>query len=174
MTVRIDALIFQPMDAGSPTHPLRTARRPTCRAPPCIANAARRAVQKPGVCASSLRRNRAALRDDFKQKHTPPFRSAHRRKNGCPHRKRLQRRAPYEKTVPESLPGESAHARGLLTFMPPRRPRSPITHRKNHSMEKPSFSITRCIFTLSASVRIVAVLPWARMDSSTKAQTSKA
>ena len=59
-------------------------------------NAARRAVQKPGICASSSqRRNRAALRDGFKQKHTPPFRSAHRRKNRCPHRERLQRRAPY-------------------------------------------------------------------------------
>ena len=101
MTVRIDALIFQPMDAGSPPRPLRTARRLICRAPSCKANAARRAVQKPGICASlSQRRNRAALRDDFKQKHTPPFRSAHRRKSGCPHRKWLRRGAPYIRPTP--------------------------------------------------------------------------
>ena len=49
-----------------------------------------------------------------------------------------------------------------------------INARAETAASKPSFSITRCIFTLSASVRIVAVLPWARMDSSTKAQTSKA
>ena len=89
------------MDAGSPPRPLRTARRLICRAPPCTANAARRAVQKPGVCASlSQLLNRAALRDDFKQKHTPPFRSAHRRKSGYPHRERLQRGAPYIRPTP--------------------------------------------------------------------------